>query len=302
VLAPTFNAAFDQSATVIPAGTTVYFTDTSTTNGTPVIARGWQFGDGATASGSQASHVYPAAGRYTVTLTITDSCGYAATRVVPNAVDVHLPVLSVSKQAEGTLVEGLPITYTLTVVNSDSVAGATSVVVTDALPANASHVSGGSHAGGVVTLTIGTVPPSSQTSATWVVSTCQTSLVNQWYRVVTSTQGVASDWGQALALTIISPTITANFIAVPTPAYPNQSVTFTATATTNGLPIATYTWAFGDGGTGAGRVITHAYRQTGAYTVTLMAIDPCGFSAGTTINHAITVTQYKIYLPVIMRH
>ena len=211
VLAPAFNAAFDQSAAVIAAGATVYFTDTSTTNGTPIVARSWKFGDSATASGSQVSHIYTATGRYTVTLIITDSCGLAATRSVPNAVDVHVPALSIGKQAAGALIMGLPLTYTLTVNNSDAVAPATGVVVTDALPAGGSHVSGGNYAGGVVTLTIGTVPPSEEVSASWVVTTCQSNLVNRWYRVAASDQGVTSGWGTVVTTTFYPPALSSSF-------------------------------------------------------------------------------------------
>ena len=35
----------------------------------------WNFGDGATATGSTASHAYAAAGTYTITLTVRDGRG-----------------------------------------------------------------------------------------------------------------------------------------------------------------------------------------------------------------------------------
>ena len=88
VIAPTLSPALDQSGTVVVVNTTVYFTDTSTTDGSGIVAWAWDFGDGQTDSGPTASHAYTATGDYTVTLTITGGCGYAATRTVLDAVTV----------------------------------------------------------------------------------------------------------------------------------------------------------------------------------------------------------------------
>jgi uncharacterized repeat protein (TIGR01451 family) len=88
VLAPTLSPAFDQSATEVDAGETVYFTDTSTTNGAPIFARAWGFGDGATASGPSTNHTYTQTGEFTVTLTVIDTCGFSDSTVVSNAVIV----------------------------------------------------------------------------------------------------------------------------------------------------------------------------------------------------------------------
>jgi subtilisin family serine protease len=57
------NCTFDGSASTDDAGIASY---------------AWSFGDGATASGSKASHGYSAAGTYTVTLTVTDTGGLSS--------------------------------------------------------------------------------------------------------------------------------------------------------------------------------------------------------------------------------
>jgi len=77
IIAPTLTADFDQSTASAIISTTVYFTDTSTTNGPAINAWAWDFGDGQTASGAMASHAYANENTFTVTLTITDSCGYS---------------------------------------------------------------------------------------------------------------------------------------------------------------------------------------------------------------------------------
>ena len=70
-----------------------------------------------------------------------------------------------------------------------------------------------------------------------------------------------------------------------TPSNPSdhQRVLFdasTSQAPTNN-PIVTYSWSFGDGGTGTGRTATHDYSFPGTYIVTLTIIDGFGRSAAT---------------------
>lgn len=58
---------------------------------------------------------------------------------------------------------------------------------------------------------------------------------------------------------------------------PNTSITMTAQATANGVPVAaTYTWTFGDGGVGVGQTVAHAYTATGSYTVSVAATTATG--------------------------
>ncbi len=86
---PDLVARFEQSATSIVAGDTVYFTDTSTTNGPPIVGWLWTFGDGGTGAVQNPSHTYTQPGVYTVTLLITDSLGYTDAHTVVNAVTVQ---------------------------------------------------------------------------------------------------------------------------------------------------------------------------------------------------------------------
>lgn len=68
------------SSFVFPAtGLTVNFTDFSTDNGS-IIARFWEFGDGATSTTQNPSHTFPATGSYVVNLTVTDNLGAMHTR------------------------------------------------------------------------------------------------------------------------------------------------------------------------------------------------------------------------------
>jgi PKD repeat protein len=75
------SPAIVASITAGPAPLTVRFTaDAGVTDPAPaVISYAWNFGDGATASGSPVAHRFVKAGRYTVTVTITDALGGTTT-------------------------------------------------------------------------------------------------------------------------------------------------------------------------------------------------------------------------------
>ncbi|HMN04495.1 MAG TPA: gliding motility-associated C-terminal domain-containing protein [Flavobacteriales bacterium] len=61
------------------SGTQTVFTDASATTGSPIIGRSWDFGNGATGTGQQATHVFPGAGQYLVALTVYAQNGCSAT-------------------------------------------------------------------------------------------------------------------------------------------------------------------------------------------------------------------------------
>jgi hypothetical protein len=66
-------------------GTSVAFADTSQSGagGSPLAARTWDFGDGTASTDQNPTHAYAVAGTYTVTLTVTDENGFAATTSQP---------------------------------------------------------------------------------------------------------------------------------------------------------------------------------------------------------------------------
>ncbi|HZC32477.1 MAG TPA: PKD domain-containing protein, partial [Candidatus Bathyarchaeia archaeon] len=68
-------ASFTSSASSALAGSPITFTDTSTGNPTSWL---WNFGDGATSTLQNPSHVWPSAGTYTVSLTATNAYGSSA--------------------------------------------------------------------------------------------------------------------------------------------------------------------------------------------------------------------------------
>ena len=73
---------------------------------------------------------------------------------------------------------------------------------------------------------------------------------------------------------------TASFDVSPTAPADNQQVQFSASSSTPpaGGSITRYLWDFGDGSTGTGVSVSHAYKAPGQYTVTLVIEDNLGRS------------------------
>lgn len=72
----------------------------------------------------------------------------------------------------------------------------------------------------------------------------------------------------------------ASFVAKPPVAAPGYEITFDASySTAEGYndTITSYSWNFGDTGTGTGKTVNHTYATTGNYTVTLNVTDGEGF-------------------------
>jgi PKD repeat protein len=121
VNAPALDADFDYAPKPanILVNDTVYFTDTSTTNGPTITGWEWDFGDSsAHASTPDASHTYETAGTYTVTLAVTDALGYNSNEVKTNIVTVSIactPLISVTfdYNPADPLINS-PITFTTT--------------------------------------------------------------------------------------------------------------------------------------------------------------------------------------------
>jgi PKD repeat protein len=73
----------------------------------------------------------------------------------------------------------------------------------------------------------------------------------------------------------------ANATFSPRDPSPGQQVNFNASASSAavGRKIVRWDWTFGDGETGTGQLVSHVYRQAGAYTVVLTVTDDAGRTA-----------------------
>ena len=115
---PPISTFTTPAGTVFP-GSQVPFSGTQpTTPYDPVTSYAWNFGDGATATGLDASHAYAKPGTFTVALTVTDADGLTSTSQSSVTVTSGSPTSIVSATASGD-----KVTLTLA-CNSDALPGA----------------------------------------------------------------------------------------------------------------------------------------------------------------------------------
>jgi uncharacterized repeat protein (TIGR01451 family) len=160
----------------------VNFTDAST--GT-ITNRQWDFGDGGSSTAVSPSHTYTNAGSYSVTLMVfgpagTDSLTRPGLIIVTNApVSADLEVIKIASPSLGVV--GSNLTYTITVTNLGPDT-ATSITLTDALPASVSFVFASDECtnnAGLVVCDLGSLTSGAATNVTVVVvPTLEGSLTN----------------------------------------------------------------------------------------------------------------------------
>jgi uncharacterized repeat protein (TIGR01451 family) len=170
---------------------------------------------------------------------------------------------AIRKYAPTTALPGTPFTYTLCVTNAGN-APVNHLVITDALPAGAHYVRGGTlGADGVVSWTVDTLAPKQVLAVNLVVTATQT-LTNAAYGV--SASDAVSATGPAVVVHIGTlPHVQSMTFSPGQPAL-DQPVTFT-TQITSPVPF-TATWALEDRVV-AGQTITHVFHQPGRHPFTL---------------------------------
>jgi len=236
-VAPALIADFGFSPTQPAIGDTVSFAGTAT-GGIPPLAFAWDFGDGGTATGANATHAYGAAGTYAVTFTVSDSANHVTSNVKSISVSSELAVdFSISPD---TPVLGEVITFTA------SASGGTPPYAYlwefgDGVAASGPTTTHAYAASGMYSVRLN-VSDSEAHSAAIVISL------------------------------YVAPLLNATFAYVPTLPLTFERIDFDASAS-GGTPPYSYVWDFGDGLGAFGPSVNHAYTAAGFYTVTLTATD-----------------------------
>ncbi|MEJ2736679.1 MAG: PKD domain-containing protein [Anaerolineae bacterium] len=198
--------------------------------------------------------------------------------------EVLAPALTIEKEVSTSAVAGTIASYTLSVENQGNVP-ATGVTFADTLPDDLTYVdSDGAWDGTIITWIAGELAPFGGTAGGWFSATltCEADVLvaNDTYSV-TSNEG-ATATGATVDVTTIAPTIQLSLASAPDPAFTGETVTLTATASTDGTDL-TFEWDFGEGPVSGGLVETNVWDTAGSYTVVVTATDQCGFSEAASI-------------------
>ena len=254
----TVSASLIPSFTATPtAGTaplTVQFTDTTT--GSPTSWY-WNFGDGYASGAQNPSHLYGAAGTYSVTLTVTNaaSAGKSITKtgyITVTAAPVITPVADfTATPSTGAAPLAIQFTERSTNANQWSWTFGDGTTSTEQHPSH-TFTTAGTY---TVVLTVRNAAGQSNTKT-------QTNLIS-----VTSP---------------VSGTPVADFTATPISGVGPLTVRFTDTST--GVPTGWY-WFFGDGFCAFEKNPSHTFAQAGTYTVQLYAFNAKGYFQKTKTNY-----------------
>jgi uncharacterized repeat protein (TIGR01451 family) len=188
--------------------------------------------------------------------------------------------LAVAKQANDDLVEtGSLLTYTLYVTNTGIVS--LTATISDALPP---HVAPG---GSLVWTPVPLLPGEEWTET--VVVTVEMGYVGPLTNVVqvSSEEGATGAYTNTVA--VLDVPIAGLVAANDSPTELGTSTTLTATIAAG--THVTYSWAFGDGNTGGGAVVSHTYPAVGVYAAVVTASNSASQLTATT---SVTITDVPI--------
>ena len=247
---------------VLYTGRNVSLSATATSSANLAATYSWDFGDGTTGTGAAPAHVFAKSGTYTVKVTASDTNGTkaqaTATVVIVDAV-LTTPVITPSSANTQT---GLEVTFTGA---SSDPSGGTLTYTWDF--------------GDASTGTGTSVKHIYQNSGTFIVGLTVKNDLGTTVKSTLSYQVTPSTGAPTL------PVVTSS-IATSTP---GKAVSFTAAATDPGQLALTYAWDFGDGTTGTGASVSHAFATAGIYNVKVVATNSKNLSATST--SAYTVMQ-----------
>ncbi len=260
---PAASMAVTPSSGFAPLAVTADASGSTDNDGTPIATYKFNFGDGSALVGPQpgptAGHTYTAAGSYTVTVTVVDTAGFASTATASVQVSA----------AEQPPVAALNVNPTSGLVNLAVTADASGSTDADATPIASYTFNFGD--GSAV------VGPQSTATAAHTYTQAGTYTVQV---TVTDTAGLSSNATKTVTVTDAAPV--AALSTSPSAVKLGQSLTASAAGSTDtdGTPIASYTFNFGDGTAAVGpqtaSSANHAYTKMGDFTVTVTVRDTAG--------------------------
>jgi PKD repeat protein len=292
------NAPLTATLVASPAGGLAPFgTSLSTVahGGTPPYRYAWNFGDGTSGPGPNATnHVYTAPGIYATSVDITDSAGTQLRAIT--SIMVHPSSGTLTVRGNSTPVNGTtPLQTTL----AASASGGTAPYAYTWILGDGTTGSGAS------------VPHLyNQTGSYEAVVFAADAVGNGGFATVnvvvtapvTGGGGGGGDGGNdsvptgSSGIAAAASALTVRLLTSPAGGAPPLTVN-TIASVQNGTGLGeTVSWSFGDGGSGTGQVTSHVFSTTGTYTVTATVTD----SGGNTGSASTTVTVGGASLAIVV--
>jgi PKD repeat protein len=256
---PTATASANPTSGLAPLA--VSFTGSGSDPDGTIASYAWTFGDGGTSNVQSPAHTYQTAGNFNATLTVTDNngaTGSSSVAISASTAGNQPPTAS----AAATPTSGkapLVVAFTGSGTDSDGTIASYAWTFGDGGTSNLQNPSHTYLSPGNYTATVTVTDNGGATGS--------------------STVGISAVSNQP-------PTASAS--ATPLSGTAPLLVTFTGSGTDADGTIASYAWAFGDGGTSTLQNPTHTFASAGSYTATLTVTDNNGATASSSV--AITVT------------
>jgi PKD repeat protein len=233
-----------------------------------IAAFAWNFGDGATGSSASTTHVYPGAGSYQVTLTVTDNNGGTATSRATIELTAPDPPANEAPLASFTAAPGVGDLE----IRFDASASRDPDGIIDSYEWNfGDGATGTGETPSHVYAAAGTYPIS-----------------------LTVTDNNGSVGAATASVTVTAPDAPQSFPPLTSfTASPVSGGDYTMRFDASGSSdpdgsISSFSWNFGDGSSGSGATTTHAYAGAGSYVVTLTAIDNDGNTSRASVTVELT--------------
>ena len=237
---------------------TVDYASTSTSSDLDELTYAWDFGDGTVGTGTAISHTYATAGSFVTSLTVSDGLETAtATRTISAGGAANSPPV-VSLPATAAVDEGISLVLTPDAQDPDGTIASYAWDLGDGRTSDQPTLSTSYPDEGTFTVKLMVTDDLGATATATTVVTVR---------------------NVAPTVLILGPT----FSRVP----PGAARFFTAVAGDSGDDALTYTWEFGDGTTGTGSTVSHAWTTTGGYTLSVKVDDGDGGTA--TASQIVTV-------------
>jgi len=235
-------------------------TYTQNANGSPVARVVIDFGDGSsqTINGqpSAVTHVYSSPGSYTVRATAIDTFGDTANGTGSVTVTPKPQLVVTVSATTPNPTAGMPTSFLIAA--TPTAGNAITSVTVDFGDGNKGTLPGN-------TTNLQHVYASAGTYAVTVIAT--------------DSSGAS---GSASTVIFVGGAPVASFTVTPASPTHGQPAQFDGSSSTSSRTITSYSWNFGDGGTGSGVTISHTYLVAGTYNATLTVTDSAGNSASST--------------------